>query len=201
MKANNYDYVLSLYKSTDEIRPNLCSVFPQGEYYISTDAHTIIYINKTDAGLEYPIVENSVNALKFLKENPTDSEMKVDKKDLTSYFVKAEMEWYNHYKKCGKCQGSGDIMCECCEHTSECKECYGSGDSEKIKPFSQPYLSAEDILFAENRFDANLFSRMVQTAYFLEADQITVRWNKDVKNRPVWFLISKATVMIMPKIR
>jgi hypothetical protein len=200
MKANNYDYVLSLYKSTDEIRPNLCSVFPQDSYYIATDAHTIIYVNKTDAALEYPIVEKSVDGVKFLNENPTDSEMRVDKKDLASYFVTAEMKWFNNYKKCEKCDGSGDNMCGCCEHVSECKECYGSGDSEDVEPFSKPVLSGEDILFAENRFDANLFNRMVQTAYFLEADEILVKWNKGVKNRLVWFQIAKATVMLMPKI-
>lgn len=199
-QPNNYDYCLSLFKSTETLRPHLCKVFPQENYYIATDAHTVIYVDKQFSGLDYPIEERSVDALKFLHETLHDTEIMVDKNDILSQLLNVNFEWNKTFFKCEKCSGTGEQECQCCNNISDCKECDGTGYSDEVKPFSRVELRGEDLIFAENRFDSNLFHRMVQTAFFLEAKKITVKYTKHVKNKPVIFLIENATVLIMPKI-
>lgn len=48
-----YDYLLNLFVSADSIRKPLMKPFAQEQYYIATDAHAMVLIDKSVCTMEH----------------------------------------------------------------------------------------------------------------------------------------------------
>ena len=197
-KANVYDYVLSMYVSENNLRPQMCKVFKQENYNIATDSYSVIFVDEKDSGLKYDSDDKSPKALHFLNDFIFDTTEVIDRNTFLSDFFTLERIWYSSTKACEKCDGSGSIECDCCGNDSDCKECDGSGDSYEKLPFVKPELIGDNIFLFDRKFSSVLTSKMIQTSYFLEAEKITVKFNKANDRQPFLFEIGEAKIIIMP---
>lgn len=77
-KPNNYDYALSLFRSTDKLRPAMTKVFKQDKFYLATDSHTLIVIDSELTGLDYLEDEKAPNALALFDKISTNKEITFD---------------------------------------------------------------------------------------------------------------------------
>ena len=195
---NNYDYVLSMYVSEDRLRPQMCKVFKQENYNIATDAYSVIFVGEKDSGLKYNPDDKSPKALPLLMDFIFDTTEVIDRNTFLSDFFTLERKWYSLTKDCEECDGSGSTECDCCGHDSDCKECDGSGNSDEKLPFGKPKLIGDNIFLFDRKISSVLANRMIQTAYFLEAEKITVKFNKSNDKQVFLFEIGEAKIIIMP---
>lgn len=200
--ANNYDYVLSLFRSTDELRPAMTKVFKQDKFYLATDSHSVIMVEETVTGLDYQEDEKSPNALSLFENLAHDKEINMDRDNFLSDIFSIEAKWIQHYKYCKKCKGSGTDTCPCCDNDSDCRDCEGTGSSDDVEAFSKPYLSCGELIkLGDTTFDPHFINRVLQVAYFLEEKTITFKFLQNEQRKAVLFEIGKAKIMIMPKIK
>jgi hypothetical protein len=199
--ANNYDYVLSLFRSTDEMRPAMTKVFKQNNFLLATDSHSLILVDESLAGLEYEEDEKAPNALGLFDKIVFDTEQILDRDTFLSDIFSLESIWIQNYKYCKKCKGTGTKTCPCCDNENDCEECDGSGTSDDVEAFTKPYLSCGDVIkLGTTTFDPNFLNRVLQVAYFLDEKQIIFKYPKNEKYKAVLFDVGKARIMIMPKI-
>lgn len=200
MKANKYDYVLSLFTAQDEIRPAFAKPFPQESFYCATDSNCLIVVQNNLPALKYEGHEKAPNALNLYKNHISDSEFVITKDELLSGFFSAELQFLHSMKKCEKCDGKGYKECHCCGHENDCEECDGSGEDFEQIPFGKPFLHGELVRFAETTFYPNSLNKVLQAAYFLSEDKIFVKYEKDQPYRARAFYIGDVRILLMPSI-
>lgn len=201
MKANIYDYILSMYVSDDENRPSLTSIFPNDEYYCATDGHILITAKKEKLGIEYTGIANYPNALKLIKEHKSNETYHFDRTLFLEKLYEAEFKWRKSHLDCEECSGIGIKECKYCGSKSDCKDCNGTGESDEIKVFSDLELEGQDVKLFDTYFKPNYLNLILKTAFFLEADTITIKYQKEFRNKSFIFLIKDVKILLMPKIK
>ena len=201
MKPNVYDYILGMYVSDDANRPSLTSIFPNEDYYCATDGHILIATKKGKLGKEYDGIGNYPNALGLIKNNQSNETYHFDRTEFLQKLYEAEFIWKKTHLPCEECSGTGSKECKCCGSESDCKDCNGSGESDEIKIFSNLELEGEKIKLFDTYFYPNYLNLILQTAFFLEADTITIRQQKEAKNKSFLFEINDVIILLMPIIK
>lgn len=200
MKPNIYDYILSMFKSNDSLRPALNEPFPQEDSVIATDSHSMIVVDKNLLACTYEGHEKAPNALGIFKDFQPDTEVVLNRDNLLSDFFKIEMEWYGKKVDCDVCEGSGSKECKCCGNESDCDDCDGTGSSFEEVPFTKPYLNGETIGLCATHFSSNYINKLFQVAFFLEEKEITASFVKGFPLKNVTFKIGKVDILLMPMI-
>lgn len=201
-KPNNYDYALSLFRSTDKLRPAMTKVFKQDKFYLATDSHTLIVIDSELTGLDYLEDEKAPNALALFDKISTNKEITFDRNEFLSKMISIEFEWENQYQECDKCKGQGIDTCPCCGNNNDCEECYGTGESETIIPFSYPRLTSDSLIeLGDTTFNPNYLNRVLQVAFVLDEKNIIFKYPENEKYKAVLFEIGKVKIIVMPKVK
>ncbi len=199
-KPNIYDYVLSMFKSNDSLRPAFCQIFKNENYYCGTDSHALIIAETSLTGLTYNDVEKAPNALKVYNDAVTDTELILDRNELLSDFFSAEQVWKGEKLSCDECEGKGYKTCRCCGTDNDCEDCDGTGESFLDVPFSKATLYGEVVKLCETTFNTFLLNKVIQTAFFLEENKIIARYKKGSPRSSVTFEIGKVKILLMPQI-
>lgn len=194
---NAYDYVMSMYRSTDNLRPGMTAIFKQENYHIATDSYTVIYVDSSASGLQYRPNEKSPDALSLLKKFTFDKTETIQTEQLLQQYFNTNLEWDKKLADCVDCEGTGSTECDCCGHENECDECAGSGESHEAKPFAIPVLKGDSIHMFYKKFSSQFIHRVIQTAYFLQAPSIIVKY-QDGERNPCLFEIKEASIIVMP---
>lgn len=200
LKPNVYDYLLSLFTANETMRPALNEPFPQEGHYCATDSNSLILFQDNLSGVTYKGNEKAPDAWKIFAEHKTDTEFQINKKDLLSGYFTSKIKFENSVKTCEKCKGSGYEVCKCCGHDNECLECDGTGEDYEQVPFGKAFIKGNLIQFAETNFFPNTLHKVLQTAYMLNADLITVRYEKNSPLKARLFLIGEVRILLMPSI-
>lgn len=200
MSQNIYDYVLNMFKAKETLRTNLNEIFPNEDYYCATDSHCLAVVPKAKVSGNYLGAErHPVSALDLIKNHEGKDVTHVDRASFLKNFNLAQLQWSKQYKNCEKCSGHGTVECKCCHNESDCKSCGGSGNSDVIKAFSEMTLEGENIKLFGSTFYSSYLNMILMASYFLETNIITIRYDRDVKNKAFIFEIADLKILLMPK--
>ena len=137
---NTYDQALQLFVSKDELRPKMLTPCQRGDFVYATDAYAAIKVPVSKPRFDYSQTHDFYEIEPLFQKDQNYNKM-VDFAPITEWFNTVPTD--NKYEECPRCEGLGEIYCECCKNNNECKACLGSGNGRKIgeeKRKSEPYI-------------------------------------------------------------
>jgi hypothetical protein len=118
--------------SNDEYRRNLNEAFMQNGFVYASNGHTLIkgpaelckkrYQVLTEEETKIPNFEKIMNEVEAMYV----SELSID--EVLPCIDNIKVKILGYTSKCEKCNGDGEIECDCCGHSNECGSCRGEGE-------------------------------------------------------------------------
>ncbi len=127
------DYLLSLFTSDDELRPQFCTPFKIGENVYATDTYTIIKIPVKWLNKKHNINEKAPKDLNNMFQNTPEPKFpQIDSTIDELASLLASVKWSYQRTLCPVCKGASETTCEHCGQSAPCKECNGTGETDEI---------------------------------------------------------------------
>ena len=185
------DYCMLMFAGNDSLRPAMMKINYSNGYVYSTNGHiaakikAVLCIKKYDEIEKYPNVENI-----FDQHKPTDVKIfSVD--DLFRSIMKIEVCFIPEKVKCGDCEGNGTLICDHCESEYDCGKCNGDGEFNGDKLVRS---GENDIMFFGRKYNLGNFNKIISTAVFTGAKEITV---SNGENSGTIFTVGDFTILLM----
>lgn len=189
--------LLLSFVSDDELRPNLCHPFKQGEYACATNGHVALilpatsapWVDATDGPNMLAVMPREVASIPFQTSALRaflDSVPKVEEKD-------------EEEVTCPHCDGDGFYECEECGSDVDCKDCNGTGSIKtKSAPTGRMVRNDRAIVGAfDSFFFVRVLARVLDVAEALGCEEIRTL-SATYTPQPALFGIGDARVLIMP---
>ena len=157
----NYDELLQLFVSTDQLHPHFSHPNTQEGYVYATDGHHIMRVPSHLVTGDYP---NEYKG-RFISiwPNPErwlDDPIQYDPQSIQNAILEIPRLIVEEKVDCDKCKGSGIIHCDCCGRDNDCNECDGDGiiATGKKEEIADPdyYIRFEGVTNLNARFLHNL---------------------------------------------
>lgn len=187
----NYDDILPLFLSQDELRPELQFVHNTGEYAVATNGHILIEIPLSKVKKKYNSVERYPN---YKSVMPKESDYFKEAKLITAESIREVLQTVPMRKEMieyVKCEGSGwnhDTA------SGDCEACKGKGEVEgKDMIFD---LSTHKVKIGEGYFNPNYVEVLLKVAQVSNTGVILQRCTSETKANQ--FEIDDVKILIMP---
>jgi hypothetical protein len=191
----DYDRLLKLFVSDDEMRPYFMQPNTTEGWVWATDAHSLIRIPEKLLKKEYPShakvpnVREVWDSVELLKAPKTIS-------CATLLTILGRIDKEPDTSPCPDCEGAGYIECLCCGHCKKCPACKEEGSlPDYTKPEVYP-CDRDFIRVLESNFSPRLISRLEEVARELEVVDFALTGAK--KERAHQFSIGPVDVILMP---
>jgi hypothetical protein len=129
IEPNEYDKILGLFVSDDELRPKMMQPCKRGDFVFATDAYAIIKIPVGIVNLDYSQEHEFYNIEPFFEVNRNVAQQ-IDFEPIQKWFDTVPM--LPVYEDCDNCDGEGTVYCKHCKNESECPDCNGTGHGKEI---------------------------------------------------------------------
>lgn len=184
----DYDSLLKIFISKDELRPALCQANTIGDKTYATDAHSIIIIPNTLLIKSYECHPKTPN-IQYVLDQLKDIEP-LHYKDVSLFRIMGKQPKDYDTSPCKKCEGEGN-----CSHCGEtCSECDGDG---WVDDASLPMIYNDDKTYIQVRdkmFSAFQMGRLEKVITEMYADTFTLIKEDSTK---VLFKIGEVEVCIV----
>ena len=140
VEPNNYDKVLELFVSDDELRPKMTQPCKRGDFVFATDGYAVVKMPIGKPALDYTQDHDFYDVQKFFLVEQNKSE-KIDFEPIERWFSTVPKSPI--YDDCETCDGEAEIYCQHCKHSHECDDCNGTGHGKKIGEQAGPFEQFE----------------------------------------------------------
>jgi len=196
-----YDYLLTLFTGhDDDFRPQLSHPFPQGDYIIATDIHSMVIIDKSECKKSYTEDEKTPNALSVFQKIKHDCNKIVCIDDLFSAETQFNIKY--EYKPCSECDGEGRIMCKECGYDHECEVCCGTGTNKTGETQMRTKISAAfgTIQLGNAHFRPHIVDKLLNAMFILNVHSCVLLSNNEC-GANLFKLNEHCHVILMPTLK
>jgi hypothetical protein len=123
---NIYDELLLSFCSKDDMHQKVAYPSMAGQYAYATDMTKAIRIPVRMIARNYG--EPKVGFVRIF-DRPKVDPVKIDCEKLREFIGGIPKE--DAYEMCEQCEGTGQVLCPCCENIDDCRECRGLGHNGK----------------------------------------------------------------------
>ena len=184
----NYDDILPLFISKDELRTELQFVHNTGEYAVATNGHILIEIPISKVKGKYISVERYPN---YKTVMPKQSDYFKEAKLITAESIREVLQGVPMRKEileCQKCEGNGFYG------HGDCEACKGKGEIEGTDMIFD--LSTHKVKIGEGYFNPNYVEVLLKVAQVSNIGVILQRAGSETKANQ--FEIDDVKILIMP---
>lgn len=194
-----YDYIIKQFVGRDINKHSLHKPRLIDGYVYASDAYSLIRVPAEKCAMDYSgSSEFPVTATKIFEDITEAEPLRIGVDQLAKTLAKALFDY--QMNECEKCKGEGTIVCQCCGHENDCSHCNGDGHTDQVTDFAWKHDSdIQSVRVGTRFFRPWLLDRLLQTAFALRADHITmVNDRADTFN--VMFTMCDVEIIICPQV-
>lgn len=197
-KTNKYDLLLSIFTSTDNLRPALTRPGTLDQHTYATDGYSVIKIHKELCGLRYSN-KDFPNAEKvFARDNADTYQLALlSTEELLTSLLDCKLKAEHQQERCDSCDGHGEKECKCCGNEADCEDCEGTGTVDVTTNYARISCYGQDVELLGHTFTPKLLYRVAECALLLKQQQIQVAYTPGPK--AVQFTVGPCQIILMPK--
>ena len=159
---NIYDELLMSFCSKDGQHQKFAYPCMAGQYAYATDMTKAIRIPVSMIASNY---DDPKVLIQGIFDRPKVDPVEINREKLREFIDGIPKE--DAYEMCEQCEGTGQVLCPCCEHIDVCKECRGVGHNGKKIGKKIPDYAIISIL--GSIYKADNIETLVEVAEKLEA--------------------------------
>jgi hypothetical protein len=165
--APDYESLMKIFCSTDDLRPCLCQPNTVGDKTYATDAHAILIMPNSLLGKEYKAHPQTPNYQEVISQ-AVQCPYEIFKDTDLFKALQVHPKEYD-ISECHKCSGDGD--CYCCG--AQCERCKGEG---YIEDRSKPMIYSETgtIQIGDQYFFPRQLGRLEKVVVELMVEEFTI---------------------------